>query len=144
MTLKEAAEDLINTTAGLQKAVKTVEFERNEQMIALESLNLALFGHKEELTLDQALHVARGILSATKPRVTPPRTLEAVIKVLTGQPSMNAKEVVTALEEKGWLPASNDPKTYISFLLNQTKTHFERDPDKGRGYYRLVAPTVLQ
>jgi hypothetical protein len=68
----------------------------------------------------------------------PPRAIEAVEMVLGSGATLNAAEIIKALEEKGWLPASNDPKTYVSFILSQNKEKFERDPVKGRGYYRLA------
>ena len=65
-----------------------------------------------------------------------PRAIDAVEMVI-GTGTMNAAEVLKALEEKGWLPDSTDPKTYVSFILSQNKPKFERDPSKGRGYYRI-------
>jgi len=66
-----------------------------------------------------------------------PRAIDAVEMVLTEHGTMKAGEVVAALEAKGWMPASNDPKTYISFILSQNKEKFERDPAKPRGHYRV-------
>lgn len=68
---------------------------------------------------------------------TKPRAIDAVETVI-GTGTLNADGVLKALEEKGWVPASTDPKTYISFILSQNKDKFERDPSKPRGYYRLV------
>lgn len=64
-----------------------------------------------------------------------PRTIDAVAEVLKGG-TMNAAEVVQALTDRDWLPGSNNPKSYIGFILSQNKDTFEKDP-KGRGYYRL-------
>jgi len=147
MTLKEVALALLEAERAFKEAQDVLERVKEEEAKALVDLNQCFFG--KALTLDQALGVAQAVLVqeddlpiAKNP--FKPRTIEAVTRVLTGQPSMNAKEVVKALEEKGWLPSSNEPVTYISFILTQTKTHFERDPDKARGYYRLVPSAVLQ
>lgn len=66
-----------------------------------------------------------------------PRMVDAVKAIVAEAGSLNAAEVVSALEAKGWMPSSNDPKSYISFVLSQNKDEFERDPSKGRGYYRI-------
>jgi hypothetical protein len=132
----KAALDLLNATKSLLEAVEAVERAKQEQEHALECLNMALFGHKDELTSDQALTVARTLMdiSVGSERMKP-RAIDAVVQVLTGQPSMNAAEIVKALEK---LPASSDPKTYISFILSQNPEKFARDRIKGRGYYCLA------
>lgn len=68
----------------------------------------------------------------------PLRAIDAVVKAFEAKATMNADEIVDELIRLNQLPASNDPKTYVRFILSQNKTHFERDPGEGRGYYRLI------
>jgi hypothetical protein len=80
---------------------------------------------------------------ASKPKTatTKPRALEALETVLTEDGPMNTKMVIEALKKRGWEPDSEDPNTYIYFLLTNNKDKFEKDPDKPKGYYRAVGAT---
>ena len=57
--------------------------------------------------------------------------------IIMGDKTMNAQEVVDGLTAKGWAPESDDPKGYVSYMLSSTRSVFERDDSKGRGYYRV-------
>jgi hypothetical protein len=59
----------------------------------------------------------------------------AMVKVM-GSKTMNAKGIVTALDAKGWLPSSNDPHQYISYMLSSNHPKVFERTDK-RGYYRV-------
>ena len=65
-------------------------------------------------------------------------TFKDKIRIVMGRQVMSAGEVVGKLEEKGWLPESNNPQQYVSTVLGSTKDMFERVPEKGRGYYRAM------
>lgn len=69
---------------------------------------------------------------------TKPRAVEAVEMVLAEGGAMNVVGVHKALEEKGWMPESADPKTYIYFILTNNTDKFEKAPDKPKGYYQVV------
>jgi len=66
-----------------------------------------------------------------------PTIKEAMTQVMTDK-TMNAAEIYDLLKAKGWLPSANDPRGYIAYLLSSFKDRFERMPDKGRGYYRVL------
>ena len=73
-----------------------------------------------------------------------PTIKEAMTQVM-GDKTMNAAEIYDLLKAKNWLPSANDPRGYIAYLLSSMKDRFERVPDKGRGYYRVLkgaAPAV--
>ena len=65
-----------------------------------------------------------------------PPIKKAMIEVC-GKKTMNASEMYEALNAKGWLPDSNDPRAYISYLFSSLKDSFERVEGKVRGYYRV-------
>jgi len=69
-------------------------------------------------------------------------TLKGSMVLVMGKKTMNAQGVVDALAEKKWLPASDDHRQYISFMLsNNCPDTFSRT--EKRGFYR-VANGVLQ
>lgn len=73
-----------------------------------------------------------------------PTIKEAMTQVMADK-TMNAAEIYDLLKAKNWLPSANDPRGYIAYLLSSMKDRFERVPDKGRGYYRVLkgaAPAV--
>jgi hypothetical protein len=62
--------------------------------------------------------------------------LKKAVAMVMGDKVMNARDVVGALEEKGWAPASNNPYQYVSFVLASNRPEvFERTGK--RGYYRV-------
>jgi hypothetical protein len=74
--------------------------------------------------------------SPTKRTAAMPRTIEA-IKVVLGSGSMNVGELIVALEEKGWLPESQDIKSHLGFIFSKNQDIFEKDSSKPKGYFRL-------
>jgi hypothetical protein len=62
-----------------------------------------------------------------------PPVKEAMLKVM-GTKSMKGKEIYKALEAKGWLPNSRDPKSYIFNMLSECPELFER---VSRGLYQV-------
>jgi hypothetical protein len=81
----------------------------------------------------------REVLSGKRPPIK-----ETITKVL-GNRVMNAVQVYEAIKAKGQLPNSNDPKSYIGYLLSGSKitddkgqsvSLWERVPEKGRGFYK--------
>jgi hypothetical protein len=73
-----------------------------------------------------------------------PRAIEAIETILSERGPMHPTELVKALEEKGWMPNSAEPKTYVAFILSQNKERFEKAPEKGRGFYRVKGSTSTQ
>lgn len=65
-----------------------------------------------------------------------PSLKDGMVQVM-GSETCNAEEVAERLAKKGWTPDAKDPKQYIGYMLSSTKTHFERVPAKGRGFYRV-------
>lgn len=65
-----------------------------------------------------------------------PPIKDAISKVM-GNRTMAIVDVFNGLKEKGWLPNSNEPRQYISYLLSTSKDRFERAPNGGRGIYRV-------
>jgi len=65
-----------------------------------------------------------------------PPIKKAMIEVM-GKKTTNATEIYEGLKAKDWLPNSNDPRAYISYLLSSFKDVFERVEGKGRGQYRV-------
>lgn len=62
--------------------------------------------------------------------------LKKAVVLVMGEDVMSAREVVDALEEKGWTPSSNNPCQYISYILSSNQPEvFERTGK--RGYYRV-------
>jgi outer membrane biosynthesis protein TonB len=68
-------------------------------------------------------------------RGTRPPLKKAMVDVM-GDDILNAKGVVEALGAKGWLPSSNDPHQYISYMLSSNHPKVFERTDK-RGYYRV-------
>jgi len=108
---------------------------KQHQAEALDVLNTAL--GEIGLTEKQAEAVAQAILLSEEPARPSLSAIEAVTLVM-GDRSMNVLEVLKALEAGTLTPASQDPRTYISFILSQNKDRFERDPSAGVGYYRVI------
>lgn len=72
-----------------------------------------------------------------------PKIREAMCTVM-GNNIVNGNHVYEALKDRGWLPNSNEPRTYIGYLLSSMKDTFERIEGR-RGYYRVrgtVSPVV--
>lgn len=70
-----------------------------------------------------------------------PRAWVAMARVM-GTKTMGAAPLVAALKKRGWLPASENPQQYISYLLSSNKDVFEK---VRRGLYRVrkqAAPKV--
>ena len=65
-----------------------------------------------------------------------PPIKDAISKVM-GNKTMTIGDIFDGLKEKGWLPNSNEPRQYISYLLSTSKDRFERAPNGGRGIYRV-------
>lgn len=80
---------------------------------------------------NRAAEGRRAVLAGERP------TLKDAMKQVMGSRTMNSQEVYDALKAKGWLPNSTEPKNYIGYSLSSMKDHFERVPDKGRGFYRV-------
>lgn len=64
-----------------------------------------------------------------------PALVDAIQQVM-GNKTMNADMVYDALEQRGWLPVSNDPKGYVRYTLSKNKEIFLRVDGK-RGFYHL-------
>lgn len=62
-----------------------------------------------------------------------PKMKEAVATVI-GKGQMSANEVVDALKTRGWLPDSENPRQYMSYVLSTHKDVFET---VGRGIYKV-------
>lgn len=62
-----------------------------------------------------------------------PPVKEAMATVM-GDRAMRSPEIVAALEARGWLPNSENPQQYISFMLSSSIDVFERVE---RGVYRV-------
>lgn len=80
---------------------------------------------------NRAAEGRRAVLAGERP------TLREAMRQVMGTKIMNAQGVYDALKEKGWLPNSNDPKTYVGYTLSTQKDDFEKVADKGRGFYRV-------
>jgi hypothetical protein len=145
---------------ALKEMADSGEDMRSAKVTKLRAFVKSRLDGRSEEGRDQANEVRRllGLPEASKPGPKPgfrdavsrpvdpgnkPRTIEAVRTVLGEGGTMNAAEVVKALEEKNWVPGSGDPKTYIGFIMTQNKDKFERDPSKPRGYYRLIGSTGM-
>ena len=79
-------------------------------------------------------HVVQGreeVRTGKRPPIKEAMTLVMDSKVC------NADQVFALLKEKKWLLSSNNPRGYIAYLLPTCKHHFERAPEKGRGFYRV-------
>lgn len=62
-----------------------------------------------------------------------PPMKEAMTTVM-GRRTMGAADIVEGLAKRNWLPTSNDPQQYISYMLSSNKDTFERI---SRGQYRV-------
>jgi hypothetical protein len=63
-------------------------------------------------------------------------TLKEAMKTVMGKKAMNAEQVVEGLKERKWLPTSQNPRQYISFMFSSnTPEVFERT--EPRGFYRV-------
>lgn len=71
-----------------------------------------------------------------------PPIKQAIAQVM-GSEVCNADTITARLEEKGWLPAAHDPRTYVAYLISASKDMFTRCPKSGRGFYR-VNPGALK
>ena len=80
---------------------------------------------------NRAAEGRRAVLAGERPN------LKDAMKQVMGNKVMNSQQVYDDLKAKGWLPNSNDPKSYIGYSLSSMKTDFERVADKGRGFYRV-------
>jgi hypothetical protein len=88
----------------------------------------------QTVTPESAKNAAAGRAAVTRGERPPLKT--AIIQVM-GERTMNATMIVEALEAKKWLPESNDPRQYISYMLSSnTPVVFERAGR--RGFYRVV------
>ncbi|MGH7295224.1 MAG: hypothetical protein ACRELB_09835, partial [Polyangiaceae bacterium] len=70
-----------------------------------------------------------------KPHEPRPPIKRAMMEVMARE-TMSAKEVNGALQAKGWLPDSSEPRAYVSYLLSSLKDTFERVEGKP-GCYRV-------
>ncbi len=64
-------------------------------------------------------------------------SIKEAVRTVMGDKTLNANEILELVKARNWTPDSNDPKTYIAYILSATKAYFERVPSKGRGYYKV-------
>lgn len=89
---------------------------------------------KAKKTAQATAQVTKKQPAASKGASLPP--LKKAMLMVMGEETMTSGEIVEALEAKGWLPASKDPRQYVSFMLSSnTPEVFERT--EKRGQYRV-------
>jgi len=144
--LKAVVQDRISA------AQKSLE-EAQGQMDALQNFEALLPGisskGKKISAKAKAKKVTKGSAKTTKRKVSVNATtgLEAVargdrpplkkaIVLVLGKKTMNSAQIVEVLKVKKWMPASSDPRQYVSYTLSSnTPDIFERT--EKRGFYRV-------
>ena len=86
-----------------------------------------------EIKVAPSAHIAEG-RRAVAEGVRPP--IKEAIATVMGDRTMTIDEIFEGLRAKNWLPNSNEPRQYISYLLSTSKERFERVRSAGRGVYR--------
>ncbi len=66
--------------------------------------------------------------------------LKEALAILLGTKSMNIEDAIKGLHAKGWMPASKNEHSYISYALSSNKDMFER---VSRGEYKVRAGTSI-
>lgn len=67
--------------------------------------------------------------------------IKDAIKTILGDKTMSSTDIFEALKKRGWLPNSNNPRAYTSYVLSSNKEHFESVRGLGRGFYRVIGGT---
>lgn len=52
--------------------------------------------------------------------------------------ALSADEVFEELKKRSWLPNAKQPRQYVGHALSTYKEMYVRDPEKGRGFYKLA------
>ena len=87
---------------------------------------------KGHVTNQQAIENRRAVARGERPTLR-----NAMIKVM-GTKTLNAGQVLKALEDKGWAPDAKNARSYTSYMLSSNKDHFTPVPDAGRGFYKVI------
>lgn len=140
--------DVVKDIEALQEQLASIsaQLEEKEKFLALFDSSFGTGGvmpSKPKATTTPKNRPGRSNLTqeAPKPRSGSSRNLKNLITYVIGSEVMNAGVIADRLLAQGLMPASQNPRQYVSFILSQNTNGngadlFERVSGKGRGFYK--------